>query len=102
MKRVLLIMLIFILIIAVAACGNNNGYAETSSTVIRKEIKDGNQHYFYVEYEIEGREGLYEATIKVQNRNIYDKYEVGDTYVFSAPYKLVVRLNTQVIKMSLP
>lgn len=47
----------------------------------------GTQYYSYVQYEavIDGIPGTFEATIKVRNRAQYERYSVGDRYVFRRP-----------------
>ncbi len=76
---------ILVLSLLVSGCGVSNKYESTKSIITEKEIQNGNQYYFYVSYKIEGTEGEYTATIKISNKTTYDKYEVGDEYVFKRP-----------------
>jgi hypothetical protein len=87
MRRIIFVVVILAVLATVGyvLTRNNSGYAETTSTIVNKEVVGTNQYYFYVEYEIEGYEGIFTATIKVPNRTIYDRYDVGDKYVFRRP-----------------
>jgi hypothetical protein len=38
-----------------------------------------------VTYKIEGMEGNFEATIKIDKKAEFDKYSVGDEYIFYRP-----------------
>jgi hypothetical protein len=38
-----------------------------------------------VTYKIEGMEGDFDATIKIDKKSEYDKYSVGDEYIFYRP-----------------
>lgn len=71
-----------LILVFIAGCTDNNKYVETKSTITNKDVLDSNQYFFYASYEIEGREGLNEVTIKVKNKTEYDQYEVGDEYIF--------------------
>jgi len=84
-KKLLFLLVVFCLIFTLG-CGGVRS-VDTESTIVRKEVKDGNQYYFYVEYiaVIDGIEGSFTATIKLPNKAIYDRYEVGDKYVFKRP-----------------
>ena len=85
MRIVAFLLICMMALSAAAAC--TRGGIETQSVILRKEVQDGTQYYFYVQYEavIDGIPGTFEATIKVRNRAEYDRYSVGDRYVFRRP-----------------
>ena len=85
MRRTALVVFFILLLAFVAACSPRG--LETQSTIVRKEIKDGNQYYFYVTYEavIDGIPGTFEASIKLPGRAEYERYNMGDKYVFWRP-----------------
>ena len=85
MKKTLLVLFISLLLITSIACGGSNDQAKTAGTIIQKEAVQNNYYNFYVEYEIEGQEGTYTATIMIKDRKVYDSYEVGDIYMFERP-----------------
>ena len=84
MRKIISIIALVILLVLISGCSTNKG-VETKSTIVNKEIKDGNQYYFYVTYKIEGMEGDFEATIKIDKKATYDKYSIGDEYIFYRP-----------------
>ncbi len=84
MKKLFCVLIVVILLVSVTGCAGSDDI-QTPGTLIRKEILDSNQYYFYVEYEIEGQDGIYEATIKVRNAREYNDYEIGDIYMFGRP-----------------
>jgi hypothetical protein len=85
MKKILFVSFLLLCFVLVSGCIDTTKYVETKSTITNKEIIDSNQYYFYVSYNIEGMDGLFEATIKVKNRTDYNKYSIGDEYVFKRP-----------------
>lgn len=85
MRKIIYIPFLFLCFVLISGCMDNNKYIETKSTITNKGILDSNQYYFYVSYKIEGMDGLFEATIKVKNKTEYDKYDIGDEYIFKRP-----------------
>ena len=85
MKKALLVLFISLLLFTNNACGGSNGQVKTAGTIIQKEVVQNNYYNFYVEYEIEGYEGTFTATIMIKDRKVYDSYEVGDIYMFERP-----------------
>jgi hypothetical protein len=73
LKKLIYITVLILCFALILGC-NDNKYVETKSIITNKEIKDSDQYYFYVSYAIEGMDGLFEATIKVKNKSVYDSY----------------------------
>ena len=46
MKKIAIIIVIILLVTSLSACRDKSNYEEVNSTIIRKEIVDGNQYYF--------------------------------------------------------
>lgn len=84
MKRIISLIALVTLLVLFSGCSTNKG-VETKSTIIDKQIIDGNQYYFMVTYKIEGMEGDFEATIKIDKKATYDSYFIGDEYIFYRP-----------------
>jgi hypothetical protein len=82
MKRIISVVCCFLVVLMLVSCADTNKYAKTDGLIVRKDILENNQYYFYVEYEIEGMDGKFDATIKVKNETDYNKYDIGDSYVF--------------------
>jgi len=79
------LILCLIMLTSLTSCSNSQNMVETKSLIVDKEVKDGNQYYFYVTYHIEGMDGTFDATIKVKNKTVYDQYDIGDEYTFDRP-----------------
>jgi hypothetical protein len=84
MKRIISVIALVTLLVLFSGCSTNKG-VETKSTINDKQIMDGNQYYFMVTYKIEGMEGDFEATIKIDKKATYDSYNIGDEYIFYRP-----------------
>lgn len=85
MKKLLYLSLLILCLGLLLGCGDNRKYTDTTSTIINKEVQKSNQYYFYVTYKIDGMEGMFDATIKVKNVTEYNKYVIGDEYIFKRP-----------------
>lgn len=84
MKKIIFILMLVTLLVLISGCSTDKG-VETKSTIVNKEEKYGNQYYFYVTYKIEGMEGDFEATIKIDKKSTFDSYDIGDEYIFYRP-----------------
>ena len=82
MKRFLLCSLLVLFMVTLIACDDPN-MIEVEATITEKVIRNG-QHYFNLSYELEGFHEPVTAQEAVSKR-IYDKYDVGDTYLFKRP-----------------
>lgn len=83
MRKIIILIAFFLLLAVIGGCSSNKG-EETRSTIVNKEVINGN-YYFMVTYKIEGMEGDFDATIKIDKKSEYDKYSVGDEYIFYRP-----------------
>jgi hypothetical protein len=83
MRKTIILIAFFLLLALVNGCSSNKG-VETKSTIVSKDTVNGN-YYFMVTYKIEGMEGNFEATIKIDKKVEFDKYSVGDEYIFYRP-----------------
>jgi serine protease inhibitor len=84
MRKILLILVLITLMILCTGCTTNQG-VETKSKIVDKQVIDGNQYYFMVTYKIDGLEGDFEATIKINKKATFDSYAIGDEYIFYRP-----------------
>ena len=82
MKRLVWFGLIFVFMMTLVACDDSNTI-EVEATITEKVYRNG-QHYFNLSYELEGFHEPLTAQEAVSKR-IYDKYDVGDTYLFKRP-----------------
>jgi len=82
---------LLICVIAVLAAGviyltqDRGQHADTAGTIVRKEVVNGNQYWFHLEYTIDGYDGIFTASIKLRSRAEYGRYEIGDSYRFKRP-----------------
>ncbi len=85
MKKLILISVLVIGVLLIGGCSGSPKTVDTKSIIVNKEVVSSNQYYFYVTYKITGMDGDFEATIKVKNQTEYDRYNVGDEYIFKRP-----------------
>ena len=85
MKKILLAVLVTLVLMAGISCGGDTAKDQTAGTIVKKEMVQDNYYNFYLEYEIEGYEGTFTATIMIKDRKVYYSYQVGDTYMCERP-----------------
>lgn len=82
MKKIFSLFVLALLGLALVGC--NDDSIKVESTIIGMEIVDGS-YVLYVEYELEGFEEPLTATIYIKSKSEFDKYQLGDKYVFTRP-----------------
>lgn len=82
MKKIVLLLLIMSITLGLLGCRDDDSI-QVDAIIISKVERSGG-YYFNLEYELEGFESKLTAQELVTKR-IYDRYNVGDTYLFKRP-----------------